>query len=55
MGEQEARAKSRAEGARNATMDNIRNLMDSLKLSLEQAMDVLKIPVAERDKYQAMM
>ncbi|MCC8150212.1 MAG: hypothetical protein LIO96_01795 [Lachnospiraceae bacterium] len=55
MGEQEARAEGRAEGTRNATMDNIRNLMDSLKISLEQSMDILKIPAAEREEYQTMM
>ena len=32
-------------------IDNIRNIMDSLKLTPQQAMDALKIPTSEQSKY----
>lgn len=32
-------------------IDNIRNIMDSLKLTPQQAMDALKIPASEQSKY----
>lgn len=34
-------------------LDNIRNLMDSLKLSSDQAMAALKVPDEDRTKYLA--
>ncbi|MCC8150606.1 MAG: hypothetical protein LIO96_03900 [Lachnospiraceae bacterium] len=52
IGREEGKQLGREEGARKATQENIRNLMDTLKLSLDQAMDALKIPPAEREKYQ---
>ncbi len=35
--------------------DDLRNLMDSLSLTASQAMDALKIPADEREKYEAML
>lgn len=37
------------------TMTNLKNLMDSLGLSLEQAMDALKIPKYEQDEFRSAM
>ena len=42
----------RIEKERETRLDDIRNLMDSLKLSVEQAMDALKIPLVERSIYK---
>ena len=37
------------------TLDSIRNLMETLNLTTEEAMVALKIPEAERPKYFAML
>ena len=49
-----------AERARNEGIDltivkSIRNLMKNMKLSAQQAMDVLEIPVAEQARYAALL
>lgn len=44
---------TRNEAREQAYLDNIRNLMDSLKLSAEQAMAALKVPAEEQSKYLA--
>lgn len=44
---------ARREGAQNALSNSIANVMVSLKLSAEQAMDALKIPAEEREFYRA--
>ena len=49
----EGRAEGRAEGKENAMLASIRNLMDSMKWTAEQAMDALKLPVDDRAKYVA--
>lgn len=41
----------RAEGEENAILVSIRNLMDSMKWTAEQAMDALKLPMDDRAKY----
>ena len=38
-------------GAENEKIESIRNLMETLKLTVQQAMDALKIPAAEQAKY----
>ena len=43
------------EGAEQERIKNIRNIMDALHYSAEQAMDVLKIPASEQSKYMAML
>ena len=51
MMEREAgREEGRAEGSVAAQCDAIRNIMKSLKLSADEAMDILNIPEADRDK-----
>ncbi len=37
------------------TLDSIRNLMETLNLTAEEAMAALKIPKAERPKYASML
>ena len=39
------------EGKNEAQYEDIRKIMESLNMSMEQAMDVLKIPESERAKY----
>ena len=38
-------------GATDSLLSSIRNLMETMKLTVEQAMDALKIPEADRQKY----
>ena len=35
------------------TLENIQNIMEGLKYSAQQAMDLLKIPLADQSKYMA--
>ena len=41
----------RAEKERETRIDDIKRIMRTLKLTIEQAMDALEIPVAERGIY----
>ena len=47
------RREAKAEGVEITSIDNIRNLMDSMKWTSQQAMDALKIPISDRSKYAA--
>lgn len=40
---------------REKTVDYLNNMMATLKISLNQAMDALQIPEKDRDKYSSMM
>ena len=61
MAVEEERARALAEGQEkgiekgtdNAFFSSIVNLMDTMKLTAEQAMDAIKIPLADRGKYRA--
>ena len=46
-------AEGRAEGKAETSLNDIRNVMEGFKVTAQQAMDVLKIPPAEREKYLA--
>ena len=46
---------TRAEGAFQATISSIRNLMETMNWTAQQAMQALKIPASEYDKYLAMI
>ena len=48
---EETRAEGLREGTMNGRLTDIKNLMDSLQLTAEQAMDALKIPKEERASY----
>ncbi len=39
-------------GIEKGIMDSLQNLMETMKMNLEQAMDALKIPDAEKNKYR---
>ncbi|MBR6358795.1 MAG: hypothetical protein IKS11_04010 [Lachnospiraceae bacterium] len=45
----------REDAAKKAVVENIKNLMDSLKLTAAQAMNALKIPSEDRKKYKSML
>ena len=47
--------KGMAQGVAQGMLDAIRNLMDSMKMTAEQAMSALKVPESEYEKYKAMM
>ena len=42
----------REEGARNSTVEHIKEIMQKLKYTIEQAMDLLNIPGDERADYR---
>ena len=45
------REEGRQEGIDESRLESIRNIMDGLKFTAQQAMDVLKIPASEQGKY----
>jgi len=47
--------KGEKRGAENTTLQNIKNLMDSMKWTAQQAMDALKIPKNDQARYIAML
>ena len=49
----QGKAEGRAEGKAETSLNDIRNVMEGFKVTAQQAMDVLKIPPAEREKYLA--
>ena len=55
ISKEEAREEGLAEGKAEGRVESIKNLMDSLKLTAQQAMDVLKIPESDYSKYMAML
>ena len=46
----EARDERRKEGIDQSRLENIKNVMEGLNYTAQQAMDLLDIPVDERDK-----
>ena len=42
-------------GKKERTIEVIQNLMETLKLTVEQAMDAIKVPEMDRDMYKAML
>ena len=54
-GRVEGRAEGRVEGIEQERIKNIQNLMESMKLTAQQAMDALMIPVSEQQKYTAIL
>ena len=49
----EGRAEGHQQGLTHATLTSIRNLMDTVHWTAQQAMDALKIPSNEQSKYLA--
>lgn len=52
-GRKEGREEGRKEGTEIAILNSIKNLMETLDISAEKAMDLVKIPAEEREKYLA--
>ena len=50
-GRKAGREEGRKEGAEIATLNSIKNLMETLEISAEKAMDLEKIPTEERERY----
>ena len=50
---EEGRKEGRKEGTEIANLNSIKNLMETLEISAEKAMDLVKIPAEEREKYIA--
>ena len=51
----EGRAEGHTEGIVQATLSSIRNLMETMHLTVQQAMDALKIPASEQEKYASQL
>lgn len=51
----EAKEEGREEGREDTLLISIKNLMQMLKMTAEQAMDALQIPVDEQEKYARML
>ena len=51
----EAMEKGIEQGIENNRLENIRNLMTTMNLTAQQAMDALLIPAAEQEKYIALL
>ena len=47
----EGRAEGLVEGITEGILSSIRNLMDTMGISVEKAMTALKVPETERQKY----
>ncbi|MBR3469624.1 MAG: hypothetical protein IKH28_08025 [Lachnospiraceae bacterium] len=52
---EEGRAEGRAEGREQTMLGDLKNLMTSMKWSLEQAMNALMIPEESRGKIKLLM
>jgi hypothetical protein len=48
QGRAEGKAEGKAEGMQDALLASVKNLMDSLKVTMDEAMTILKIPAEER-------
>ena len=53
--EARGRAEGRVEGEIRERVSNLRNIMQTLNFTVQQAMDALKIPQEEREKYASMI
>jgi hypothetical protein len=51
----EGRTEGLAEGRKQERLSAIKSLMDTMKLTAQQAMDALKIPLSEQKNYQGML
>ena len=54
-GHARGRAEGYAEGRIEGTLSRIVNLMETLRLSVETAMNALKVPEADRPRYRNLM
>lgn len=49
----ECREEGREEGREETTISSIHNLMDTMNFTMEKAMDALKVPLEDRERYAA--
>ena len=49
----DAKAEGRAEGKTESLVSSIKNVMDSIHVSIEEAMDILKVDPQKRQEYAA--
>ncbi len=54
-GRKEGRIEGRKEGIDFALVTTIRNLMETMNLTAQQAMEAMKIPASDRKKYAALV
>ena len=54
-GRQVGRLEGRQEGRQEEQISSIRNLMDTLKLTAQQAMDALKISETDQQRYLSLL
>ena len=52
-GRAEGREEGRAEGNTERILTDLKNVMDSINVSIEEAMEILKIDPLQRQKYAA--
>ena len=55
QGFKKGRAEGRTEGRVESTVSALRSLMDSMGWTLEQTMDAMQMPEADRPKYTEML
>ena len=48
-------AESERQGEQNAIVQTIRNLMESMKWTIDQAMDAMKVPSDQRSMYAGLV
>ena len=51
----EGRAEGMEKGMDNAILSSIANLMDTMKWTAEQAMEAIKVPLADRGRYRSQL
>ena len=51
----DGKAKGKAEGLAEGKAENIKNLMSTMNVSIDQAMDILKTPPEERQYFKDML
>lgn len=52
---EEARKQALTEGRDEATLNAIKNIMDSLHVSVDKAMDILKIDIEKREQLKNLL
>ena len=52
---EEAREEGREEGREEQTLVHLRNIIKKTKMTLEQAMDMLEVPIDSRPMYASMI
>ena len=55
QGKEEGIAEGKIEGEKTALINNTRNLMETFELTMNQAMDALKIPLSQRSEIESLL